>query len=81
MTIYNHTLTLQDVERIALSHLINDAIDKFKEDHPDGSPSVPWVWESILEKLKNAEITLLSGNNFSEGGNTIFMYGDKKESD
>lgn len=66
-------MTLQDVERIALSHLINDAIDKFKEDHPDGSPPVPWVWESILEKLKNAEMTLLSSNNFSEGGNTIFI--------
>lgn len=73
MTIYNHTLTLQDVERIALSHLINDAINKFKEDHPDGSPQVPWVWESILEKLNHAEISLLSGNNFSGGGSTIFI--------
>ncbi len=81
MTIYNHTFTLQDVERIALSHLINDAIDKFKENHPDGSLPVPWVWESILEKLKNAEMTLLSSNNFGEGGSKIFMYGDKKKSD
>jgi hypothetical protein len=39
MTIYNHTLTLQDVERIALSHLINDAINKFKEDHPRREPT------------------------------------------
>lgn len=73
MTIYNHTMTLQDVERISLEHLINDAIKKFKEEHPDGSPPVPWVWESILEKLKNAEISLLSSNNFAEGGNSIFI--------
>jgi hypothetical protein len=52
-----------------------------KKTIPDGSPPVPWVWESILEKLKNAEMTLLSSNNFSEGGNTIFMYVDKQESD
>lgn len=77
MTIYNHTMTLQDVERIALSHLINDAIDKFKEDHPDGSPATPWVWESILEKLKNAEMSLLSSNNFADGGNTIFINPNK----
>ncbi|CEN56473.1 hypothetical protein [Candidatus Methylopumilus turicensis] len=74
MTIYNHTLTLQDVERISLSHLINDAINKFKEDHPDGSPPVPWVWESILDKLRNAEIRLLSSNNFGDNGNSIFMH-------
>jgi hypothetical protein len=73
MTIYNHTVTLPDVEIIALEHLINDAINKFKEDHPDGSPPVPWVWESILEKLKNAHMNLLSTNNFAQGGNTIFM--------
>ena len=73
MTIYNHTVTLPDVEIIALEHLINDAINKFKEEHPDGSPSVPWVWESILEKLRNADMTLLSSNNFGQGGNTIFI--------
>lgn len=77
MTIYNHTVTLPDVEIIALEHLINDAINKFKEEHPDGSPPVPWVWESILEKLKNAEMSLLSSNNFSEGGNTIFIHPNK----
>jgi hypothetical protein len=81
MTKYNHTITLQDVERIALEHLINDAIKKFKEDHQDGSLPVPWVWESILDKLKNAEMSLLSSNNFSGGVKRIFMYGDKKESD
>ncbi len=68
MTIYNHTVTLPDVEIIALEHLINNAINKFKEEHPDGSPPVPWVWESILHKLKNAEMSLLSSNNFAEGG-------------
>lgn len=73
MTIYNHTITLPDVEIIALEHLINDAINKFKADHPDGSPPVPWVWESILEKLKNAHMSLLSSNNFAQGGNTIFI--------
>lgn len=73
MTIYNHTVTLPDVEIIALAHLINDAINRFKEEHPNGSPPVPWVWESILEKLKNAEMSLLSSNNFAEGGNTIFI--------
>lgn len=73
MTIYNHTVTLPDVEIIALEHLIKDAIKKYKEEHPDGSPPVPWVWESILEKLKNAEMSLLSSNNFAEGGNIIFI--------
>ncbi len=73
MTIYNHTVTLPDVEIIALEHLINDAINKFKEEHPDGSPPVPWVWESILEKLRIADMTLLSSNNFGQGGNTIFI--------
>ncbi len=28
--------------------------------NPDGSPTVPWVWESILVKLKQADIPLLS---------------------
>lgn len=73
MTIYNHTVTLPDVERIALDNLINDAINRFKEEQPDESLPVPWVWESILEKLKNAEMSLLSSNNFTEGGNTIFI--------
>lgn len=73
MTIYNHTVTLPDVEIIALEHLIKDAIKKYKEEHPDGSPPVPWVWESILEKLRNADMTLLSSNNFGQGGNTIFI--------
>lgn len=73
MTIYNHTVTLPDVEMIALEHLINDAINKFKEEHKDGSLPVPWVWESILEKLRNANMTLLSSNNFGQGGNTIFI--------
>lgn len=77
MTIYNHTITLQDIERIALNNLINDAIDNFKEEHPDKSLPVPWVWMSILEKLKNAEISLLSSNNFAEGGNEIFIHTDK----
>jgi hypothetical protein len=73
MTIYNHTVTLPDVEIIALEYLINDAINKFKEEHPDGSPPVPWVWESILDKLKNAHMSLLSTNNFDQGGNMIFI--------
>lgn len=73
MTIYNHTMTLMDNERIALEHLINDAIKKFKEDHQDGSLPVPWVWESILDKLKNAEMSLLSSNNFAEGRNKILI--------
>jgi hypothetical protein len=77
MTIYNHTMTLQDVERIALDNLINDAINNFKEEHPDGGLPVPWVWESILEKLKNAEMSLLSSNNFTQGGNTIFIHSNK----
>ena len=73
MTIYNHTVTLPDVEIIALEYLINDAINKFKEEHPDGSPPVPWVWESIIEKLRNAHMTLLSSNNLAQGGSTIFI--------
>jgi hypothetical protein len=73
MTIYNHKITMPDVEIIALEHLINDAIDKFKADHVDDRLPVPWVWESILDKLKNAEMSLLSSNNFAEGGNSIFI--------
>ncbi len=73
MTIYNHTVTLPDVEIIALEHLVNVAINKFKADHAEDGLPVPWVWESILDKLKNAEMSLLSGNNFAEGGNSIFI--------
>jgi hypothetical protein len=73
MTIYNHTITLPDVERIALENLINEAIDKFKADHAEDGLPVPWIWESVLEKLKNAEMSLLSTNNFAEGGNSIFI--------
>ena len=49
------------------------AIEKFKLDHADDGFAVPWVWESILEKFRNAEISLLSSNNFAEGGNSIFI--------
>ncbi len=79
MTIYNHTVTLPDVEIIALENLINDAINKFKADHAEDGLPVPWVWESILEKLRNAHMTLLSTNNFAQGGNTIFINIEKPE--
>lgn len=81
MTIYNHTVTFQDIERIAIENMVQHAIEKFKLEHPDGSPQVPWVWESILEKFRNANMSLLSTNNFAAGGNSIFMYGVKPESD
>lgn len=73
MTIYNHTVTFQDIERIEIENMINNAIEKFKAEHPDGSLAVPWVWQSILEKFRNADMSLLSSNNFAEGGNTIFI--------
>jgi hypothetical protein len=73
MTIYNHTVTFQDIERIEIENMVNNAIEKFKAEHPDGAPAVPWVWESILEKFRNADMNLLSSNNFAEGGNTIFI--------
>lgn len=79
MTIYNHTVTFQDIERIAIQNMVNEAIEKFKFDHADDGFAVPWVWESILEKFRNAEISLLSSNNFAEGGNTIFINTDKAE--
>jgi hypothetical protein len=77
MTIYNHTVSFQDIERFEIESLVEDAIKQFKAAHPDGSHSVPWVWESILHKLKNAQMSLLSSNNFAEGGNTIFIHSDK----
>ena len=52
MTIYNHTVSFQDIERNAIESLLQDAIAQFKAAHPDGSPAVPWVWESILDKIK-----------------------------
>lgn len=73
MTIYNHTVTFQDIERIEIENIVNNAIEKFKAEHPDGGPAVPWVWESILEKFRNADMNLLSSNNFAVGGNTIFI--------
>jgi hypothetical protein len=73
MTIYNHTVTFQDIERIAIENMVNDSIAKFKELHAEDGLPVPWVWESILHKFRNADIHLLSGNNFAEGGNTIFI--------
>ena len=79
MTIYNHTVTFQDIERIAIQNMVNEAIEKFKLEHTDDGFTVPWVWESILEKFRNAEISLLSSNNFAEGGNTIFINTDKAE--
>ena len=81
MTIYNHTVTFQDIERIAIENMVQEAIETFKLQHPDGSPPVPWVWESILEKFRHADMSLLSTNNFAEDGNTIFMNGFKPESD
>ena len=80
MTTYTHTVTLLDVEINALEKLIKDAICKFKEDHPDSAPTVPWVWESTLNKLENAAMNLSSSNNFTEGGNTIFMFNDPSDS-
>lgn len=77
MTIYNHTVTFQDIERIAIQNMVNEAIEKFKLDHADDGFAVPWVWESILEKFRNAEISLLSSNNFAEGGNSIFIHPNK----
>jgi hypothetical protein len=73
MTIYNHTVTFQDIERIAIENMVQDAIEKFKAEHPNGSPAVPWVWESILEKFRHADMSLLSSNNLYEGGNSIFI--------
>lgn len=73
MTSYSHSVSFQDIERIEIERLIKDAIEKFKLDHPDGSPPVPWVWESILEKLEQADMRLFSSSNVSDGGNEIFI--------
>jgi hypothetical protein len=72
MTTYSHTVSFQDIERIAIESLVNDAINKFKLEHPDGTP-VPWVLESIIEKFKQADMRLFSSSNLSEGGNDIFI--------
>jgi uncharacterized SAM-dependent methyltransferase len=73
MTIYNHTVSFQDIERIAIENMVKESIEKFKLEHADDGLSVPWVWESILEKFRNAEMSLLSSNNLYEGGNSIFI--------
>lgn len=73
MTSYSHSVSFQDIERIEIERLIQDAIKKFKLKHPDGSPPVPWVWESILDKLEQADMRLFSSSNVSDGGNEIFI--------
>ena len=52
MTIYNHTVTFQDVEKIAIENMVNEAIEKFKLEHAEDGFAVPWVLESIIEKFK-----------------------------
>jgi hypothetical protein len=74
MTIYNHIVSFQDTERIAIESMIKESIEKFKLEHADDGLPIPWVWESILEKFRNADMSLLSSNNLYEGGNTIFMH-------
>jgi hypothetical protein len=73
MTICNHTVSFQDIERIAIENMVKESIENFKLVHADDGLPVPWVWESILEKFRNAEMSLLSSNNLYEGGNTIFI--------
>lgn len=73
MTIYNHTVSFQDIERIAIENMVKESIEKFKLVHANDGLPVPWVWESILEKFRNAEMSLLSSNNLYEGGNSIFI--------
>jgi hypothetical protein len=51
MTIYNHTVMFQDIGRIAIENMVNEAIAKFKLEHADDGLPVPWVWESILDKF------------------------------
>jgi len=77
MTIYNHTVSFQDIERIAIENMVKESIEKFKLEHADDGLPVPWVWESILEKFRNADMSLLSSNNLYEGGNSIFIHPNK----
>ena len=77
MTIYNHTVSFQDIERIAIENMVKESIENFKLVHSDDGLPVPWVWVSILEKFRNAEMSLLSLNNLYEGGNSIFIHPNK----
>jgi hypothetical protein len=77
MTIYNHAVSFQDIERIAIENMVKESIEKFKLEHADDGLPVPWVWESILEKFRNADMSLLSSNNLYEGGNSIFIHPNK----
>lgn len=79
MTSYSHTVTFSDIERISIENMVKQAIEEFKTEHPDGSPPVPWWLESILEKFKHADMNLFSTNNFSEGGNDIFINPHKED--
>ena len=45
--------------------MVQKAIDKFKLEHADDGLPVPPSMESILEKLKNADMRLMSWSNFS----------------
>ena len=76
MTIYSHTVTFQDVERIQIEYLVKQAIEKFKSERANDESKVPWVLVSILEKLEKADMKLMSQTDFS-GINPVIRIFDK----
>jgi len=60
VTTYSHNVTFNDSERIWIESIAKEAIEKFKLEHADDGLPVPWVWESILERFKQADIQLMS---------------------
>ena len=66
MTTYSYTVSFDDCEAICIENMFKEEIAKFKIEHADDGLPVPWVWESILEKLKKADTKLMSWSNFSK---------------
>lgn len=66
MTTYSYTVTFDDNEAIFIENMVKAKIAKFKIEHANDELPVPWVWESILQKLKNANMELMSSSNFSK---------------
>ena len=66
MTTYSYTVSFDDCEAICIENMVKEEIAKFKIEHGDDGLPVPCTWLSILAKLKNADMKLMSWSNFSK---------------
>ena len=65
MTTYSYTVTFDDSEAIWIESMVQKAIDKFKLEHADDGLPMPSFLESILKKMKGADMELMSKSHFS----------------